>query len=43
MFGQAQNPDGIPFIIREGMAHYQCELINTELLGDISSALLIYR
>ena len=43
MFGQAQNPDGIPFIIREGMAHYQCELINTELLDDISSALLIYR
>ena len=43
IFGHAQSPDGIPFIIREGMAHYKCELIKTELLDDITSALLIYR
>ena len=33
----------ITFIIRSGMTHYKCELMNTELLDDIQSALMVYK
>ena len=37
------DPDIITFVIQEGMTHYQCELVLTELMGEGQSALMVNR